>query len=97
MASTAQERLQDRCYERRGLTAEDELRKDTVVVVMTEAGLAESEHLFNMFDHLNYFSYRSHRERLTESQAKRMFVRLEIGSQEDVDRWEKRYVQGATI
>lgn len=91
MSSGAQERCRDRMHERRELAAEDELCRDMVVVVTAEGGL--SEPIADMFDHLNYSSYRSHRERLTASQAIRVFVGLEIGTLEDCERWEKRYEQ----
>jgi len=47
----------------------------------------------DVFEHLNYISYRSHRERLDWSAEKvqLMFVKLGIGNRAEVERWEQRY------
>lgn len=46
-------------------------------------------------DHLNYASYASHRDRLTDwpaAKVQEMFIRLGIGSELEVADWEKRYI-----
>lgn len=47
----------------------------------------------DVFDWLNYCSYRSHRERLDWSveRVQLMYARNGVGSLEDIQRWEKRF------
>jgi hypothetical protein len=49
-----------------------------------------------LFEHLNYISYRSHRRRLTDWSTERvqaMFVRYGMGNLTEVERWERLYLE----
>lgn len=64
------------------------------LLAVTIDGEERSLTVTDLIGELNYASYRSHRERLTDWSAERvqvMFVRVGTGNLVDVQEWEARY------